>query len=89
MDHLAFNRKRLGCEFYTDGLKSSVTSLNGNNYAQVFTNGKYTSVYPMKSRQEAGSKLRAFVEDVGIPDLLMANLAGEQVGPGTEFQGIV
>ena len=48
VDHLAFNRKRLGSDFYTDGLKSSVTSLDGNNYAQVFTNGKYTVVYPMK-----------------------------------------
>ena len=61
VDHLAFNRKRLGGNFYTDGLKSSVTSLDGNNYAQVFTNGKYTAVYPMKARREAGSKLRAFV----------------------------
>ena len=43
----------------------------------------------MKSRRESGSKLRAFVEDVGIPDVLMANVAGEQVGPGTEFQDVV
>ena len=89
VDHLAFNRKRLGSEFYTDGLKSSITSLNGNNYAQVFTNGKYTAVYPMKSQREAGSKLRAFVEDVGVPDQLMADLAGEHVGSGTEFQDVV
>ena len=69
--------------------KSSVTSLDGNNYAQVFTNGKYTVVYPMKSRREAGSKLQAFVEDVGIPNQLMADLAGEQTGQGTEFQDVV
>ena len=43
----------------------------------------------MKSRRESGSKLRAFVEDVGIPDVLMADVAGEQVGPGTEFQDVV
>ena len=47
------------------------------------------AAYPMKTRREAGAKLRAFVEDVGIPDQLMADLAGEHLGAGTDFQDIV
>ena len=43
----------------------------------------------MKSRREAGSKLWAFVEDVGVPDQLMADLVGEHIGSGTEFQDVV
>ena len=54
-----------------DTLKSSVTSLSGNNYAQVFTNGKYTATYPMKAKREAGSKLREFINDASTEMAMM------------------
>ena len=75
--------------FYTDTIKSSVISLTGNQYAQLFTNGRYTSIYPMKSRKEAGDKLHAFIEDVGVPETLVADMAAEQEGPNTEFRDLV
>ena len=39
----------------------------------------------MHSKKEAGNSLRMFIQDVGIPDTLMADLAGEQTGDDTEF----
>jgi len=39
----------------------------------------------MHNKKEAGNALRMFIQDVGIPDMLMANLAGEQTGDATEF----
>ena len=84
-DHLHLNRKRLNTTFYTDGLHSRVVSLHGNKCAQVFTNGRFTAVYPTTTKSQTGDALRSFTEDVGIPDTLIADLAGEQSGQHTDF----
>ena len=51
-------------------LQLKVKSLNGNSYANLFTNGKYTRVYPTagKSSREFADSLTDFTDDVGIPD---------------------
>ena len=85
VDHLHLHRRRLNRTFYTDTLFSRVTSLRGHKCAQVFTDGSFTTVYPMHSKKEASDALRMFIQDVGIPDTLMADLAGEQTGDDTEF----
>jgi len=85
VDHLHLHRRRLNRTFFTDTLFSRVTSLRGHKCAQVFTDGAFTAVYPMHSKKEAGDALRMFIQDVGIPDTLMADLAGEQTGDHTEF----
>ena len=89
VDHLALNRKRLNDTFHTDTLKAGVASINGNKYAQVFTNGKFTTVAPMKTRSEAGEKLKDFIDDIGVPHHLTADQAGEHHGPNTVFQETV
>ena len=89
VDHLALNRRRLGGQFYTDALRGPVKSLNGNQYAQVFTNGRYTAVVPIKQKGDAGKALNQIIDDVGVPDKLRADLAGEQYGDSTEFMRLV
>jgi hypothetical protein len=64
---------------------SKVKSLNGHVCAQVFTNGRYTRVFPMtsKSSENIARALREFIDDVGVPDTLICDLATEQLGPHT------
>jgi hypothetical protein len=85
VDHLHLHRRRLNTAFYTDTLFSRVASLRGNKCAQVFTDGQFTAVYPIVSKSRAGESLRQLSHDVGTPDHLTADLAGEQTGSNTEF----
>ena len=84
-DQLHLHRKRLNATFYTDTLFSKVQSLRGNKCAQVFTDGRFTAVYPLTTKQHAGDALRELTIDVGVPDTLVADQAGEQTGRHTEF----
>ena len=70
-----------------DALQLKVKSLNGNSYVNLFTNGKYTRVYPTagKSSREFADSLTDFTDDVGIPDTVFCDLAPEYVGPRTPF----
>ena len=70
-----------------DALQSKVKSLNGNLYSDLFTNGKYTRVYPTagKSLREFADSLTDFKDDVGIPDTVFCDLAPEYVRPLTLF----
>jgi predicted ATPase len=61
-------------------------SLSGNTGAWVYTNGKFTCVYPTASRQQVAETLKEFVDDVGIPEMLRADQAPEMVGRNTDFQ---
>jgi hypothetical protein len=85
VDHLHLHRRRLHTTFYTDTMFSKVQSLRGNRCAQVFTDGRFTAVYPLTSKMHAGDALRELTSDVGVPDSLIADLAGEQSGDHTEF----
>jgi hypothetical protein len=85
VDHIHLNRRRLNDTFYTDTLFSRVKSLNGHKCAQLYTNGRFTRVYPMESKSSANiaTTLQDFADDVGIPDTLICDLATEQVGAHT------
>ena len=89
VDNLALHRNRLQTRIYTDTLFSKTTSLSGNKCAQVFTDGQFTSVYPMVSKAHVGQALARFIDEVGIPDKMTADMAGEQVGESTMFQKLV
>ena len=84
-DQLHFHRRHLNTTFHTDALRSKVISLRGNNHCQVYTTGMFTVVYPMQTKDRTGDTLCAFIDDFGIPDTLIADLAGEQSGENTEF----
>lgn len=55
--------------------------MNGNVCAQVYMNGRYTQVFPMmsKSSEHVAQTLRELIDDVGIPNKLVCDLATEQV----------
>ena len=85
VDNLALHRNRLNSRFYTDTLFARTTSLSGHKCAQVFTDGQYTAVYPLASKAHVGQALARFIDEVGVPDGLTADLAGEQTGAATQF----
>jgi hypothetical protein len=60
-------------------------SLRGNRSAQVYTNGKFTCVYPIKLRLEVGQTLKDFTSDICIMEDLTADQAAEMTGPDTDF----
>ena len=64
---------------------SKVKSIIGNKCANIFTQGKFTKVVPMTARSESGQSLVDFTEDVGIPEHLVTDGAGEFTGRATEF----
>ena len=47
--------------------------------------GKYTAVYPMLTKADAGNSLVDFTDEVGIPQVLMTDLASEFSGQHTDF----
>jgi hypothetical protein len=50
---------------------SSVQSIQGNTYAQVFMNDlNFMRVYPIKKKQSASHALLEFIRDVGVPSTL-------------------
>jgi len=72
---------RLHDTFYTDTLFSGIKSQNGNKCTQVTTNGSLIHVFPMTSKLEAGNALSRFILDIGIPDVVVVNGAGEARTP--------
>jgi hypothetical protein len=85
VDHLHLHRPRLQGMWFVDTLIAKVKSLLGNKCANVFTNGRFTKVVPILSRADAGESLIDFTDDVGIPEMLMTDGAGEFTGRYTDF----
>ena len=85
VDNIHLHRKRLNSPFYTDHMVAAVKSLEGNNGLHVYTNGKFTQVYPTESRDKAGQALKEFTDSIGITLKLTTDLAGEHTGKNTEF----
>jgi len=63
--------------FYSNMLFSRTKSIHGNKCARVTTNGALIHVYPMTSKSEAGDALSKFVEDIGIPEVVVVDGAQE------------
>ena len=85
VDHLHLHRPRLRGMWFVDTLIAKVKSLLGNKVANVYTNGKFTKVVPMTARDDAGESLTEFTDDVGIPEMLTTDGAGEFTG---KIQGV-
>lgn len=87
-DHLDLHRKRLGGVWQMDTLVARHQSLQGNKYAHVITNGKYTRAFPVKDKtsQLAADSLSDFIDDVGVPQTLWTDGATEFTGHRTPFR---
>ncbi|MGH3054118.1 MAG: hypothetical protein ACRDL7_03970, partial [Gaiellaceae bacterium] len=71
----------LRTQVYSDTMFSDVKSLRNFICAQVFvTSDDFNRVYPMKLRSDAGDTLNEFIKDIGIPELLITDNAGEETG---------
>ena len=85
VDHLDLHRPRLKGVWFVDTLIAGVKSITQKTVANVFTQGKYVAVYPMLTKANAGNSIIDFTDDVGIPQVLMTDLASEFSGQHTEF----
>ena len=85
VDHLQLHRPLMKGTWHVDTLSAKVKSRNGNTCANVFTQGKYVKVIPMTAKSDAGKSLVDFTDDVGIPETLVTDGAGEFTGRSTEF----
>ena len=81
-----FQTKRPTYMWDTDTMDGQGKYLDGNRYAQVFSNWTYfTEIYQMSKKAEAGQALNMFVMEIGVPEELTVDGSKEQNSPGTEF----
>jgi len=73
------------CGILIHCLLSKVKSKLGNTCANFFTQGKFTRVVPMSAGSDASKSLIDFTDDVGIPESIVMDGAGEFTGNNTEF----
>jgi hypothetical protein len=85
VDHLDLHKPRLPGTWFVDGLVARVRSLSQNLYAYVYTQGRFVKAIPVTAKAEAGQTLIDFTDDVGIPERLVSDGAGEFTGRETEF----
>ena len=81
-----------GCQSCQNGLLTLIAgtkSITQKTVANVFTQGKYVAVYPMLTKADAGNSLVDFTDEVGIPQVLMTDLASELSGQHTDFVDLI
>jgi Integrase core domain. len=65
-------------------------SIMGNTCTQLYYDPSgFMYVYPMVSKGKAGEPLDRFVNDVGIPNQMVYDGAGEQTGRSSKFDQLV
>ena len=58
--------------------------LEGNRYAQVFSNGKFfDEIYPIDRKLDSCISLKPLFTDIGIPERITIDGSKEQNAPGT------
>ena len=74
-------------QFYGAWLHSRTKSITQATGAVVFTNGRFTTVYPKDkhTHQRAGESLSTLIEDFGVPEMLKTDRAPEFCGNNSDF----
>ena len=85
VDHLHLHRPLLCGTWYADTSLSKFNSIRGNTCANVFTQGRFTYVVPMKERYDAGQSLIDCTDDVGILERLVTDSTEEFTGKVKNF----
>ena len=58
----------------------------GNTCANIFMDGEgFINVHPMLSKSQVGEALNVVTRDIGGPNTLISDNAGEHTGPHTEL----
>ena len=66
---------------YSDTMFSTVKGIKGHSCGQVFaTDFGFIDFKPMKSKSESGHKFEEFIQDFGIPAVLLTDGAAEEKG---------
>ena len=72
--------RRLPLKMYSDTMKASIRSRNGNKYMQVYCmRSGWTLAIPMQSKSDAHETLSLLFSRHGIPNILIVDGAKEQV----------
>ena len=80
------NFRRLDCDVYCDTYYGSCKSLRGNKHCQIFaTPFHFVRAFSMKSRAEVHSALYQWLQQIGVPRVLIPDGAGEFTGPESQF----
>ena len=83
------NARRLTGRWYVDTLHAPVRLIEYNVCAKVFTKTDMVAVYPQKRKAEVLFGLDAFIDNVGAPETLISDNAGEQTGHNSDFMNII
>jgi hypothetical protein len=74
-----FQTKRLSGKWASDTMDGRLKLLDGNRYAQVFSNGGFfAEVYPMARKADTGLVLETFIMELGVPEDLTVDGSKEQ-----------
>ena len=71
---------RLNCIFYTDTLFSKDKSIVRNTCAQIFTDGEFVQIIPMRSKSEAVTTVYRINWDVGVAKTIFMENAPKKTG---------
>ena len=63
-------------------------SIVGNTCAQIFTDGGFVQIIPMRSKSEAGTTLDRINRDVGVASEIFMDNAPNQTGYNIEMQRV-
>ena len=81
-DRMLRSNKRIGQFFFMDTIfvtKKARKLSRGNNCCQLFVSDKgFLSAVLMKSKSEAPAALKMFAKEIGAPDAIVCDAAGEQ-----------
>ena len=89
-DLISQSIKNIYCAFYTDTLFENHKSIIENTCAQIFTSGDvFVYVHPMQYNSQYGEFLHLVKRDIGVPNTLISDNAGEQIGPKIELQEFI
>jgi hypothetical protein len=79
-----FQTRRLAGKWASNTMDGRLKLLDGNQYAQVFSNGGFfAEVYPMARKAVAGLALNCFIMEFGVPDDLTIDRSKEQNSKST------
>ena len=74
-----FQNKSLTYMWTTDTMDGRVKSLEGNRYAQVFSNGThFYEIYPMAKKADTGQAIKRFVMELGVLEELTVDGSKDQ-----------
>ena len=85
-----FNINHIRGMMATDTMHMGCKSICGHHYSQVFGNKQFfVESYPINRKSDCGAALESFINEYGVPDVLIYDGSKEQSKAGTKFQQCV